>query len=235
MGLSNRVSHPRRLKSWLISLTKPTQTHDILYKKKLYVCLHLSDHKENQQIKTTSPRGVPIFITLEVSILLGCDAVSLGGCSDTSDETIMLLNIPTNIIPHPTRSVTSPATPLQQPQNSHNCDVCGCLKMHLNSLYWYYTNTRYGTHPAQNTQLTSSFLVLMSNSSNLPAVWVGTATEQINVDSTGLQRIIIILQTANVVCYSMMLPNAKIVTATVRDKWMTTEHLWNNTDGGKRK
>lgn len=60
-------------------------------------------------------------------------------------------------------------------------------------------------------QLTSSFLVLMSNSSNFPAVWVGTATEQMNVDSTGLQRIIMILQTANVVCYLMMLLTAKIV------------------------
>jgi hypothetical protein len=64
-------------------------------------------------------------------------------------------------------------------------------------------------------QLTSNFFVLMSNSSNLPAVSVGTAdtaaTEQMNDDCTGLQRIIIILQTANVVCYLMMLPTAKII------------------------
>lgn len=41
---------------------------------------------------------------------------------------------------------------------------------------------------------TSSFLVLMSNSSNLPAAWPGGATEQINVGSTGLQQIVMILQ-----------------------------------------
>jgi hypothetical protein len=43
-------------------------------------------------------------------------------------------------------------------------------------------------------KLTSSLLVLMSKSSNLPATWPGSSTEQINVDSTGLQQIVMILQ-----------------------------------------
>jgi hypothetical protein len=109
----------------------------VLYRKKLYICLHQSDHKENQQIKRASPTGVPIFIFLEVSILLGCDAASMGGhsappsCNRYASQHVRN-QIPINIISHPGRTVTTSATPLQQPQNSHSCDICGCLNMHLN-------------------------------------------------------------------------------------------------------
>jgi len=135
---TNTTSNPRRLKSWLISLTEPIQ-YMVLYRKKLYICLHLSDRKENQQVKRTSPTGVPIFVTLEASILLGCDAASLVACSDPTSCNHYTSQhvgnwILTYIISHPGRTVTSSATLLQQPLNFHSCDVCGCLKMRLNSM-----------------------------------------------------------------------------------------------------
>jgi hypothetical protein len=65
----------------------------VLYRKKLYVCLHLSDHKENQQIKRTSPKGAPIFETFKVSVLLGCDAIHWVDVQTHQVATVTLLNM----------------------------------------------------------------------------------------------------------------------------------------------
>ena len=131
--------HPRTSKSWLISQTKPVQIHSVLWGKKLKICLHLSHHKENQQIKRTltyrcanfrNSRSINSFrmwccFTGWTFWLLKMKPLHCLEMSGTKYP-MTQYHIPDELLPHPHHR--------KKPQNSHNCDVCGCLKMHLNSI-----------------------------------------------------------------------------------------------------